>query len=195
VIRFVASGRLLGKTPRFSVTTDKSVYRIGETVKVDGRVFDANMKPSAEKTVTLYHQAAGREGEPPSKLELSLNEVKGQGSYEGVLTASTRGRHDIWLGSDTERLAFHSFNVEIPALETRDPKLNRELLTQVARAGGGEYFELFDVMESVDKLQGVSRSQEGRVEIDDLWDEWWILVLFTLLISTEWILRKVVRLL
>ena len=49
-------------------------------------------------------------------------------------------------------------------------------------------------MEAVEELQGVSRSQEGLVENDDLWDEWWVVVLFTLLISTEWILRKLLRL-
>ncbi|MBN1443429.1 MAG: hypothetical protein JXA90_12030, partial [Planctomycetes bacterium] len=179
VIRFVATGRLLGKTPRFAVTTDKPVYNIGETVVIDARVFDASMKPSTEKTVTLYHQMQGSEGEPPGKIELSLSSVKSPGAYEGALVAAQRGRHDIWLGTETERSAFHSFSVEIPALESRDPRLRRDLLQQVASAGGGQYLDLHEVQKAVDGVQGLSRSQAGLVDRDDLWDEWWILVLFT----------------
>ncbi len=195
VVRFTATGRLFGKTPRRSVTTDKSVYNIGETVKIDARVFDVNMKPSTEKSVTLYYQSQGREGESPEKVDLVLNEIKGQGAYEGAMTAFQRGRHDIWLGSETERLAFRFFTVEIPVLESRDPKLNRTSLEKIALASGGQYHDFYDVMRAVDKVQGVTRAPEGLVENDDLWDEWWVVLLFTALISVEWILRKAVRLL
>lgn len=194
VVRFVASGRLLGKTVRFSVTTDKTVYNIGETVKIESRIFDEDMKPSTDKTKTLYHEMEGREGESPETVVLSLNEIKGRGTYEGAFVATRRGRHDVWLGTETDRQAFRSFTVEIPALESRDPKLNRTLMEKIAKVSGGEYYDLSEVMEAVEELQGVSRSQEGLVENDDLWDEWWVVVLFTLLISTEWILRKLLRL-
>ena len=195
VIRFVASGRLRGNTPRYSIATDKTVYKIGETVKIDCRVFDADMKPSTDSTVTVFHRIQGREGEPPGRLELALSEAKGLGSYEGAVAASLRGRHDIWLGSEEERLAFRSFTVEIPALESRDPRLNRSLLETIAAASGGEYHELQDALDVVDRVEGVARSQEGSIDNDDLWDEWWIAVVFTGLLSAEWILRKMARLL
>ncbi|MBN1442328.1 MAG: hypothetical protein JXA90_06440, partial [Planctomycetes bacterium] len=59
----------------------------------------------------------------------------------------------------------------------------------------GQYLDLHEVQRAVDGVQGLSRSQAGLVDRDDLWDEWWILVLFTALLSLEWILRKMVRLL
>jgi hypothetical protein len=194
IARFVAAGRLLGQTPRFQVSTDKLTYRLGETVSIDARVFDVNMKPSQDKTVTLYHSIEGREGTPPEVLQLALNEVKGAGSYEGTLSASVRGRHDVWLGSESERMAFRTFTVEIPALETRDPRLDRPFLEKLASAGGGKYFDLPQALEAVDMLQGVTRSQTGSIEGDALWDESWVVLLFTVLITLEWILRKRVRL-
>jgi len=194
VARFVAAGRLLGQTPRFQVATDKTVYQLGETVRIDARVFDVNMKPSQERSVTLYHQVQGRENEPPEEVELTLNEVKGPGSYEGTISASVRGRHDVWLGAENQRAAFRSFSVEIPALETRDPRLNREFLSRVAHAGGGRYFELHQALEAVEALEGVTRRETGTVEGDALWDEWWVVLLFAGLITFEWILRKGVRL-
>lgn len=195
VIRFVASGRLVGKSTRFKLSTDKAVYQLGEAVRIDCRVRDANMKPSSEPVVTVYHQTQGRENEPPEKIELPLNTVLGQGTYQGAITADQRGRHDLWLGTESVRLVSRSFTVEVPALESRDPRLNRDFLRRLAVSSGGEYFELTDVLKAVERLKGVSRSTEGLVEEDDLWDEWWIVVLFTALISLEWILRKGVRLL
>jgi hypothetical protein len=195
VVRFVATGRLLGSTPRYSISTDKAIYNIGETVKIDARIFDATMKPSTEKSWTAYHQAQGREGEPPEKIELALNPIKEQGTYEGTISAGLRGRHDLWLGTESERLAFRSFNVEVPALEARDPKLNRTLLEAVASVSGGQYFDLHEASGAAEKAQGVSRPKEGLVENDDLWDEWWVVLLFTCVIALEWILRKSVRLL
>ena len=56
VCRFVAAGRLLGKTPRFTITSDKEVYSIGESVGVEAQVYDANMNPSVDETISVYHQ-------------------------------------------------------------------------------------------------------------------------------------------
>ncbi|MEM7232079.1 MAG: vWA domain-containing protein, partial [Planctomycetota bacterium] len=195
VIRYVAAGRFLGQTPQISIATDKAVYKIGESVKVDARVFDKNMKPLSDRNVTLYHAAPGREDEVPQAVELTLNELKGAGSYEGALTGSTRGLHTLWYGSETDRRVVRTFTVEIPALETRDPRLNLALLQRVARESGGTYHGLADVKLAIDAIRGVSRSQQGLVETDDLWDDSWVLLLLVALLALEWILRKWVRLL
>jgi hypothetical protein len=153
------------------------------------------MLPLKEKTVTVYHQAPGRENEPPQALELSLNAIKELGAYDGALSAAPRGRHDVWLGSESERLAFKTFTVEIPALETRDPRLNRGFLKRLAAVSGGQYFDLQDGLRAADRIQASSVYEEGLVESNDVWDEWWVVVVFTVLIAVEWILRKAVRLL
>jgi len=195
VIRFCATGRLLGKSPRFTITTDKSSYNLGANVSIDARVFDANMKPSTEKSLTVYHQARGVEGSQPEKLELELDPVQGQGSYRGGFMADRVGLHDLWIGTETERLAFRTFEVVVPQLERRDPRRNDALLKDAARLSGGGYYELHEVPTMVEKLEGESRSQQGEVDDEPLWDEWWVLVVFTGIIALEWILRKAANLL
>jgi len=195
VCRFVATGRLLGDTPRFQITTDKETYAIGEAVRVSCTVYDVSMKPSTERSITVFHQIQGREADAPEQIEVTLNEVKGPGIYEGTIHASRRGRHDLWLGTETERAAFASFNVEVPALESRDTRLDRKLLREIAAASGGQYVGLANVMTVVDRLEGSTRAEAGLVENDDLWDEWWVAVLVTVVLAVEWILRKLVRLL
>ena len=199
VARFVASGRLLGDTQRYSIATDKDAYAIGETVSVECRVYDANLKPSTDPSVTVYWQVLGQQsdaatGSAVEEVELTRNELQGPGIYSGVVPANLRGQHDLWIGSESERLAFTSFNVVVPALESRDTRLNRAVLSEIARASGGQYFDFPEVLEAVDKMQGVTRSEAGLVENDDLWDERWIALLFTCIIASEWILRKMVRL-
>ncbi|MGQ9590060.1 MAG: hypothetical protein ACUVYA_07175 [Planctomycetota bacterium] len=190
VIRFAATGRLLGKTPRFSIATDKAQYNLGETVGVDAKIFDADMKPSTERTVTAYVQAKGAEAASPETIELELDPVAGQGSYRGALVATRVGLHDIWLGTERERLAFRTFEVSVPALERRNPRRDDAALREIARLSRGRFYELYEVDAAVDAIEGESRSQEGDVETRPIWDRGWVLALFTGIIALEWILRK-----
>ena len=191
--RFVAAGRLLGKTPRYSITSDKEVYSIGESVRVECQVYDANMNPSEDAVISIYHQVQGELDEPPQQIDLSLH-LQGQGVYRGILSAGARGRHDLWLGTPEERFSFTSYTVEVPALEARDTRLNRPLGRQIAKLSGGAYFDLHEVMNAVGKVQGLSQTNETPFVDDELWDKWWVIVLITAILAAEWILRKVVRL-
>ncbi len=191
--RFVAAGRLLGKTPRYSITADKEVYSIGESVRVECQVYDANMNPSEDETISIYHQEQGGGDDDPQQIDLSLH-LQGQGVYRGTISAGARGRHDLWLGTPSERFSFTSYNVEVPALEARDTRLNRTLGRQIAKWSGGAYFDFNEIMSAVGKIQGLSQTDEGLVEDDNLWDEWWVIVLITSILAIEWILRKTVRL-
>ncbi len=197
VIRWAASGRLLGKTPRYSLATDKQIYTIGERVTIDARIFDANMEPSKDPTTTVYHRVKGRDFEPPSAIELQLNPAREAGAYEGAITASQLGSHDLWLGTEAEPVAFLSFTVEVPPLEFRDPRLARERMKKVARLAEGKYYDLHGVRSIGEYL--VERAQPRKIPVaerqDDLWDEYWVLLLFTGVIAAEWVLRKLARLL
>ena len=196
VIRFCATGRLLGQTPRYSITTDKAAYTLGEMVNVECRVFDASMKPSTEPTLRVYYRARSDETSPAEVIELGLDPIHGQGTYHGGVMASRLGLQDVWIGTESEPpLAFRTFDVAVPALEFRDPRRNSALLKEVAELSGGSYLEIQDLPEVVDKLEGESQSRQGEVENEPLWDKLWVVLLFTGLISTEWILRKVVNLL
>jgi hypothetical protein len=191
--RFVAAGRLLGKTPRYSITVDKEVYSIGESVRIECEVYDANMNPSEDETISIYHQEQGGGDDDPQKIDLSLH-LQGQGVYRGTISAGARGRHDLWLGTPSDRFSFTSYTVEVPALEARDTRLNRTLGRQIAKLSGGAYFDFNEIMSAVGKIQGLSQTDEGLVEDDNLWDEWWVIVLITSILAIEWILRKTVRL-
>jgi hypothetical protein len=200
VIRFAASGRLLGKTPRYSITTDKLAYTIGEKIEIICHVFDANMKPATDETVKVYHsvEAGGEAGQKvPEGISLSLNRVKGPGSYDGTIAAEQLGRHDFWLGSEMERMATRSVTVEVPALELRDIRMNRDVLRQVAELSGGKYHDFKDSRKVLDDLGGMARSRQTPIDerMEDLWDRAWVLLFLVGLLAGEWVCRKMVKLL
>lgn len=195
VIRFVATGRLLGKTPRFSIGTDKAEYTLGESVNIESRVFDANMKPVSDSYVTVYHSVPGGDTKGPREIELALDPVRGQGVYHGTVPADRLGMHELWLGTVTEKLAFSTFEVRIPALEFRDPRRKNSLLRELASVTKGGFYELHEVRDVLEKVQGQTQSQRGTFQDDPLWNDTWVLLAFTGLIALEWILRKAARLL
>jgi hypothetical protein len=197
VIRYVSTGRLLGKTPRYSLVTDKRVYTIGEKINVEAKVYDANMKPLTDPDISVFHSVKGHEGDLPEKIDLALNPIKGPGAYDGALVAGQLGSHDLWIGTEGDQQAFRTFAVEVPPLEFRNPRMDRERLIKVARNAEGKYYELYEVTDAVEFLLGAARPRQIPIEEsrDDLWDEAWVLLAFTLLIAAEWICRKVFRLL
>jgi hypothetical protein len=201
VIRFAASGRMMAKTPRFSITTDKLNYIIGDKINISCRVFDANMNPSTDETVKVFHQVeTGSEGRPRAPEVISLPLVKGKapGTYEGTITADKLGRHELWLGSAEEKLSSpRSVVVEVPALENRDLRMNRELLKKVAELSGGKYYDLPDYRSVLDDLAGMARQRQTPIDerLTDLWDNFWVLLVLTCLLAGEWIYRKMVKLL
>lgn len=197
VVRFSATGRLLGQTPRYGLATDKTSYTLGETVNIEAKVFDFNMRPVSDPTIVVYHMTDTSDvvASGPAQLELSLDPVRGQGTYHGTMVANRLGEHELWLGTEREKLAFRTFGVTVPAVELRDPKRNDPLLADLARATGGEAYELYEIEKAVDKLEGRSQSQRGNFKDNPLWDDSWVLLAFTVLIAAEWILRRLTRLL
>ncbi len=197
VVRYVASGRLLGQTPRYNLLTDKLFYTIGEKIEIDARVYDANMKPLSDESITVYHSARGHKDEEAEAIELTWNKAEPAGSYDGSIVAARLGSHDFWIGTETEQLALRTVTVEVPPLEFRNPRMNREELKNVARLAEGKYYDLHEFTKVVEFLGSAAKPREIPVEEsqDDLWDEPWVLFLFTGLISAEWILRKVFKLL
>jgi hypothetical protein len=158
------------------------------------------MKPATDKTVDVYHSveaAGGARPAAPERIVIPLNPLKGPGSYEGTVTAEQLGRHEFWLGSEVERTDSRTAVVEVPVLESRDIRMNRELLAKMAELSGGKYRDFQDCRGVVDDLAGMARSRQTPIDerLEDLWDRWWVLILITALLAGEWVCRKMVKLL
>ena len=87
------------------------------------------------------------------------------------------------------RPATLDFRVDPRSQELDKPAIDRALLDDVARAGGGQLFTLADYRQIADsfKIKKVERVLEYR---DELWDAPALFSLLLICLTVEWILRK-----
>jgi uncharacterized membrane protein len=198
-IRYLSTGRLL-KSKRFSITTDKPVYDLGEKVVIAAEVNDRSMKPASDETQAVYLQ--GPDGGAPERIELA-RPPQTQGRYEGSRVATKVGSYKLWIASGPnpdkpdpgEELASRVFQVQVPVLEKSDPKMDEELLKKMALSTGGQHFRLGDI-ERLPRAVGTIREvSEVRISERELWDRWWVLCGLVGLLCVEWMLRKMWKML
>ncbi|MCA9041803.1 MAG: hypothetical protein KDA65_15725 [Planctomycetaceae bacterium] len=85
--------------------------------------------------------------------------------------------------------AWGRFQVEQTDLELDNPAADPGMLQQIASATGGSFVEPEELESFLERLERIQ--QETRdPEVIRLWDNWWFLLLFVGLISSEWTIRK-----
>jgi len=82
-----------------------------------------------------------------------------------------------------------SLLVRAPAAELTITDLNEELLLYMARRSGGRYYTPEEARYLPDDITAKEQVHK-RVEKRELWNEWWVLIAFVTLMTSEWIVRK-----
>jgi hypothetical protein len=192
-IRYLSTGRLL-KSKRFSISTDKAVYDLGERIALSAEVNDRNMKPATEETQAIFIESPDGTIE---KMELT-RPPQAQGRYEGTRAAGKVGTYKAWIaaGPNPEKpdagdeLATRVFQVQVPVLEKSDPKMDEDLLRKMAASTGGKHFRLGEVAGLPSAVGTIREVTEVRVSERDLWDRWWVPIAIVCVLAIEWLLRK-----
>ncbi len=192
-VRYLSTGRLL-RSKRFSITTDKSVYDLGEKVTIVAEVKDRSMKPATDETQVVFME--GPEGQV-ERIELA-RAPQVPGRYEGGKVAGRIGTYKVWITGAAgperpetdEETPTRVFQVQVPVLEKSDPKMDEDLLRQMAKETRGQYFPLSEVAEVPRAVGTIREVFEGRVSERELWDRWWVLVAIVSILCVEWALRK-----
>ncbi len=193
-IQWLASSRLK-KSTRYAITTDKSIYALGEKVRITATVRDAQQQPATEDTQTL--RIIGEDGFEPMLLD---KVAERPGDYEGTYIPTKTGPFRVAIvadtGSEAEELVHRDFDVVIPRRESQDRKLNREALAAMAEVTGGAYYDLADWKQLIESSQIGSAPERHKEssEVKKLWDHWWVLAGLIGLVTIEWVLRKVIKL-
>ncbi len=73
--------------------------------------------------------------------------------------------------------------------ELANVSCNRDLLTQLSELSGGELIEPFDAERLISLVQPKEQAEE-KLQERTLWDHWLILLLFSTLLTSEWVIRK-----
>lgn len=197
VMYWVREGKLLGaRRYRLRVDQHTKRYMIGDPIKFFASAFDKDFNPLNEPTIDLQI-------EPPEgdRITISLNKDKDRdGYYEGQFQPKSVGAYRAWVGEEDESSrATEKFTVFIPNREEDDPVLDEAQMKAIAREAHlkGEEANFFPLTRAGELPGAVRKSDQQLVEIkeDDLWDSPLVYLIFALIITIEWVLRKVFRML
>ncbi|MEK7757670.1 MAG: hypothetical protein AAB385_10710, partial [Planctomycetota bacterium] len=203
---------------RYVLRTDRRTYAYGEPVRVQVEFFDAQLLAEQHDTLPIamsnveWRMSNGAKDRSPNSLfdilpstfdtppvaaRFDVHRISPQSSiFEGAYVPPHPGGFSLEAADIAPRpgppaadSASVLVRVERPDLEARRPEADYEALERIAAATGGRVLEL-------DQLEGdFAAIRDRSVQIPDdvietLWDSKLILMLFVLMISTEWGLRK-----
>ncbi len=175
------------------IVPERDVYHRGETVRFDGFAFDLGFRPIPGVTGTVKLQSTtGTE-----QYETDLI-GQGQGEYRAYFNNVVPGEYTFsgafQKDGQTLKKASGKLAVESFSLEEFDQSGDPANLQAIARLSGGSYFSFHDF----DKALAAINAEPVKVnETNELvvWNKPWLLLIFIIAISGEWLVRKVNQLL
>jgi hypothetical protein len=200
-LRYLARAKKLGQR-RFTLTSLRPAYELGEKVEISLRVLDPDLLQQLPEQIGVVVE----NGDGQAVRTDTLQRREGQADlYVASWMADAVGRFVFKLpalSSGTEGTEL-PMEISVPRLELNEPQVNRELLSRLATTagedpGGPDLSKLWLNAETdpeavrTELLKIPSAAMIVPVYANQpLWNAPLALVLFVLLITLEWVLRKV----
>jgi uncharacterized membrane protein len=188
-LRYLALSKKLGQR-RFTLTTAKPIYELGQQVRVTLRVLDPQLLQQLPDQIRVDIQdGTGR----VIRQESLVRQEGSADMYVLSFAADQIGKFIVKLpsiagGADALELPVE---VSVPRLELVQPQVDRVSLARIAAETRGQVIEL---RRAAQVLPTLIPSAAKVIPIESgqpLWDAPLAMVLFVFLITTEWLLRKV----
>ncbi len=191
-VRYLCRARLLGGESGVEFVTNRTTYDQGDDVRLRARFVDERLLPPPDVPVTVVAERGGAH-----QLTVELKPLQSSPTvYEGTLSQPAAGAWHAWISSPDagEIPPACDFSVTVPELELRRREADPADLTRAAELSGGKvvpFHQIDSLVELLPRGQSVPVASAQKVP---LWSraEW--LLLFVLLLSAEWVLRKRARL-
>jgi uncharacterized membrane protein len=213
-MRYLARGR----STRTDLKLDRQTpYRVGDKIKVTVRFPDNSpggggggneqtgpkIDAKTKVKVTVIHTAPdGKVSENPENIELAKLEGS-WGTYETTKDRTREGKYKFKLAEpdvrgsqpDGEQPSAEA-TVELPPGELDRLRMNQQEMEHAAYQTDGRFYTLANADQLlVDFQRGAGTPVSPNVPPTLLWNQWWVFGLIVLLITAEWVLRKLKHLL
>lgn len=144
------------------------------------------------------HAEFFRMGDPAGKSFSTIDLTPTTGNsllHDGKAVALPPGEYRVVLNVEHADLGTKAVEATVyvhhrPSLELSELSANRDLLAQIADVSGGRLF-LADQLHELPKMFKTFDGNVSKYEEAPLWDRWPWLVLLGVLMTTEWVIRKV----
>ena len=188
-LRYLARSNKLGQR-RLTFTANRPAYEQFEQVRLTMRVLDPVLLQQLPEGVDV--EMVDEQGQVVRRDKLLKQEGQPE-NYSASFAADKVGRFTMRLAPVAGEAAALDLPLEvmIPRLELNQPQVDRQLLTRLAAETLGQPVAL---SEARTKLPQVIQSAAKIIPIqtsEPLWDAPVAMWIFVLLLTTEWVLRKV----
>jgi uncharacterized membrane protein len=187
-LRYLARGKKLGER-RLTFSADRQTYELGQQVRLRLAVMDPALLQELPPELIVQVKDDQEQVIAMEKLQRQ----SGQTDYTASFAADRVGRFAVKLPPIAGDAGNMDASIDIiePRLELADPRVNRSSLNTLATETFGQSVAFEQARE---KLPGLipSAARTTLLPLDQpLWNIPAALVIFVLLLTSEWILRKV----
>jgi hypothetical protein len=197
-------GAKIGGLKRYEIVQfDKKQYNLNEDVNIEIKAYTEKFEPMMEPELKIFIDLPVAPGEIERKeLSLSLDEDR-PGRYKGIFRPTLTGTHRVWIQYMGERgelkIVERKFKAIVENKEDEDPIIDEDALRELSKESIGRrdkklFYRLEEIADLPEKIEPGELVKIKRRE-EDIWDSPLIWILFALLITTEWVIRKINRML
>jgi hypothetical protein len=190
-IRSLSRARLADEAGPVQLRADRQRYIQGDDVRLLVRFFDERQAPADDQGVVVLVQ--GNAGQTRLVLRRSAAQ---RGLFEATLPAVDVGSYEAWIVQPPVAAAAGkiAFEVELPHRERLRTQLDAVHLDDAARRVGGRYYDVSQLDSLRDALLAALPAPR-HVEVEalrpvPLWNHPAVLTLLLLLLTAEWLARK-----
>lgn len=188
-LRYLARSKKLGQR-KLTFAADRQTYQQGEPIRLALRVLDPKLLQELPPEIPV--QMLDENG--MTVRAEKLQKEGGQGDYYTTAFVADRlGRFTMRLPASVGEADVLDLPVEIivPRLELADPQVNKTGLSRIAAETGGQSLTVDSARAQLPTLLQSAARTVALVFSRPLWDKPLAMIIFVLLITTEWVLRKV----
>jgi hypothetical protein len=188
-IRFLSRSKLAEGDQTAVLTTDRRQYRRGESVALRVRFLDERLAPPADDGVTVRLE---HKGHRTRRITLHRNAL-GKGVFEGLVSKPPVGSYHAWVAVPTleGQVPSADFEVLAPPGEFKRVEMDAAEMRRAAEGTKGRFYTFLDAGDLLGDLPPGRQVPVETLPPKPLWNSWPLLLLFLLLLISEWVLRKV----
>ena len=186
-VRHLSRAKLLGKKG-VELAADRAEYQRGTPIQLRVRFFDERLAPPSDGDVTVVVEGTG-----PKKRRVTLQRNPDSPSiFSGSVGNLPVGNYTCWIAAPRldKTPTPAKFKVVAPPGEAAQKEMNVADLKKAAKISRGRFYDV----RNFDDLPGdLPRGRAVKVATlppIPLWNNWRVLLLFVLLLTGEWLLRK-----